>query len=127
VLRSLLALSLAALGCSSPEPAETRLSLVSEQGLLDADVRFVRPVERGENELFVQLTPHDGEGDPQLLAVDATMAAHAHVARPPHIAQASNGFHVQGLELFMTGRWQIELSLALSDHHDTLSFPVDVP
>jgi hypothetical protein len=127
VLRLLLALSLSTFGCSSAEPAETRLSLVSEQGLLDAEVRFVGPVERGENQLVIQLTPRAREGEARLLAVDATMAAHSHVAHAEQIDPTNSGFRVQKLDLFMTGRWQVELSLALSDSQDALSFPVDVP
>jgi hypothetical protein len=127
VLRLLLALSLLTWGCSSPEPADTQLSLLSEQGLLDAEVQFVGPVERGENQLFIQLTPHEHEGEARLLAVDATMAAHAHVTQAPQIDETDAGFRVRRLDLYMSGRWQIELSLALADSQDSLSFPVDVP
>ncbi len=119
--------ALAAAGCSSPEPTAERLSLVSDRGLLAADVSFAAPVARGNNELWVALTPLESEGEARLLAVDATMAAHAHVAHAEHIASVGSTFEVQGLDLFMSGRWQLELSLRISDADDTLSFPVDVP
>jgi hypothetical protein len=115
------------LGCSEPEPPGTELSMVSEQGLLDAEVRFSSPIARGENQLFVQLTPHERDGQPRLLAVDATMAAHSHVSHAERIDETDEGFLVQELDLFMTGRWQLSLSLSLADREDTLSFPVDVP
>lgn len=114
-------------GCSSSEPAATHLSLVSDGGLLNAEVSFVKPIARGENELLVELTPREPGGEGRLLAVDATMAAHAHVAHAEQIDETDAVFHAQKLDLFMTGRWQLELSLALSGTEDTLSFPVDVP
>lgn len=117
----------AALACSSPPRAATELTLVSDAGLLAADVSFAGPVARGRNELRIELTPRGGDGDARLLAVDATMAAHAHVAHAEHIDDAGSTFHVQDLDLFMTGRWQIELSLSLGERADALSFPVDVP
>ena len=52
------ALAVALFGCSAPAPAETSVSLVSERGLLDADIRIGTPVQRGNNELFVDLRPH---------------------------------------------------------------------
>ena len=114
-------------GCSSPEPAATKLSLVSDAGLVTAEVRFTAPVARGDNELVVQLQPRESEGEPRLVAVDATMAAHAHVAHAERIEDEGDAFHVRELDLFMTGRWQVELTLTLQGTEDALSFPVDVP
>jgi hypothetical protein len=127
VIVALASVALGVSGCSSAEPTATRLSLVSDRGLVDAEVSFSGPVARGDNELVVELTPRAGDDEARLLAVDATMAAHAHVAHAGHIDDAGAAFHVQELDLFMTGRWQVELSLSLSDAEDTLSFPVDVP
>ena len=117
--------------CSAPAPAETTLTLVSDRGLVDADVRFAAPVERGDNELFVTLRPHAGRGAgavaAQLLAVDATMAAHAHEAHAATIDAAGADFHATQLDLFMTGRWLVTLELSLGGQTDSLSLPVDVP
>jgi hypothetical protein len=115
------------IGCSAPAPADTSLSLVSEHGLLDADVRITTPVQRGNNELFITLRPHGGEGVPSLLAVDATMAAHAHEAHAALIDVTDAGFHATDLDLFMTGRWLLTLELSLGDQADSASLPVDVP
>jgi hypothetical protein len=122
-----MALAAALAGCSAPAPAETSLSLVSERGLLDADIRITTPVQRGNNELFVALRPHVAEGAPRLLAVDATMAAHAHAARAQVIDETPAGFHATQLDLFMTGRWLLTLELSLADQPDSVSLAVDVP
>jgi hypothetical protein len=113
--------------CSSPAPAELSLSLVSDGGLIDADVNVVSPVERGNNELFVELHPHQGGGQASLVGVRATMAAHGHEARAETLERTARGFHASDLELFMSGRWQVELELMLDDQPDALSLPVDVP
>lgn len=121
--------SSALLGCSAPAPAETTVSLVSERGLLDADISVGTPVARGDNELFVQLRPHARavEGSARLLAVDATMAAHAHEAHAEVIDEADAGFYAKKLDLFMTGRWLVTLELAFGDEPDRMSLPIDVP
>ena len=113
--------------CSAPAPAATTVTVTSEHGLCDADVRFVGPVERGDNELLVELRPLDVAVDAELLAVDASMAAHAHEAHAASIEATASGFRVAGLDLFMTGRWQLELAVALADQTDSVSLPVDVP
>jgi hypothetical protein len=116
-------------GCSAPAPAETTVSLVSERSLLDADIRIGTPVARGNNELFVQLRPHapTADGSARLLAVDATMAAHAHEAHAEAIDETDAGFYAKKLDLFMTGRWLVTLELAFADEPDRVSLPIDVP
>jgi hypothetical protein len=123
----LAAVAVALAGCSAPAPADTSVSLVSERGLLDADVRISTPVARGDNELFVELRPHAGVGAPLLLAVDASMAAHGHEAHAELIDVTATGFHATKLDLFMTGRWLLTLELALADEPDSVSLPIDVP
>jgi hypothetical protein len=90
-------------------------------------VRFVGPVERGENELFVELRPRTAVADAELLAVDASMAAHAHEAHAETIVASEGGFRVTKLDLFMTGRWQLELRVQVAEQVDSVSLPVDVP
>lgn len=123
-------LSLLLVACSSPAPVALSRSLVSDQGLLDVDVRVVSPVQRGDNELFVELRPHDGHdvgARASLVAVNATMAAHGHEARAETVEPQGESYHAFGLELFMSGRWQVELALELDGESDSASFPVDVP
>ena len=113
--------------CAAPAPAETSVDLISDAGLLEAHVRFAGPVERGDNELLVELAPTSGAGEPRLLAVSAVMPAHAHQARAGSIERTALGFRASELNLFMTGRWQVELTLELAGSSDSVSLPVDVP
>ena len=120
-------LPLLLVACSSPAPAELSRSLVSDQGLIDVEVRIASPVRRGDNELFVDLSPHEGRGRASLVAVNATMAAHGHEAHASSVEGTAEGYHAFGLDLFMSGRWQLELELELDAQPDTVSLPVDVP
>lgn len=124
---SLLAVLLLALGCSDPGAAPGSGNVVSERGLVDVAVKFDGPVMRGDNRLLVELASASGDGALRLLSVDASMAAHAHEAHAGSIHPADAGFEVDGLDLFMTGRWQLELQLAIGDERDSASLPVDVP
>ena len=123
----LLLVATALVGCSAPDPAETHVALVSERGLVDADVTIVTPVARGNNQLIVQLRPRAAPGEARLLAVDATMAAHAHEAHAEAIDETEEGFVATELDLFMTGRWLLTLELSLADEPDRVSLPIDVP
>lgn len=114
-------------GCSAPAPAETSLSLVSDRGLLQVDVRVVTPVERGNNELFVELQPRATPGTTELVAVDAAMPAHGHEAHAASIDETGAVFHASGLNLFMTGRWLVTLQLSVASEPDSVSLPLDVP
>jgi hypothetical protein len=119
--------ALLALGCSAPDTAQGSGRVVSERGLVDVAVSFDGPVVRGDNRLFVELEPRSGDTALELLSVDASMAAHAHEAHARSIHEAERGFEVDALDLFMTGRWQLELELAIGDERDTATLPVDVP
>lgn len=122
----LVGLSLGLSACSSPEPAAVSMQLMSESGRVSADVEVVTPVVRGENELVVQLEALDG-GRATLVSVDAAMVAHGHRAHAERIEQSEGSFHVGSLDLFMTGRWLIELGLEVDGKSDRASLPVDVP
>jgi mRNA degradation ribonuclease J1/J2 len=113
--------------CAEPAPSETAVDLISDAGLLEAHVRFTGPVERGDNELLVELAPTSGAGEPRLLAVSAVMPAHAHETHAGRIERTASGFRASELNLFMTGRWQVELTLELAGSADSVSLPVDVP
>jgi len=114
-------------GCSAPDEARGSGKVVSERGLVDVDVQFEGPVVRGDNRLMVQLDAPAASGVAELVAVDATMAAHAHQAHAMTIVAHDGAFEVQGLDLFMTGRWQLELALTVDKEVDHASLPVDVP
>jgi hypothetical protein len=55
------------------------------------------------------------------------MPVHAHEARAGKIERTALGFRASELNLFMTGRWQVELTLELAGSGDSVSLPVDVP
>jgi hypothetical protein len=112
--------------CAAPAPAATSVSVVSEHGLLQADVEL-GSVQRGDNSLFVMLRPLHDAGDARLVAVDAAMVAHAHEAHAGAIDAEAGGFRATDLDLFMTGRWLVVLELSLSGQDDSVSLPVDVP
>jgi hypothetical protein len=120
-------LLLALSSCAGPTPADTSVELVSERGLITARVDFAGPIVRGDNELLVELRAMDGSAQPRLLAVSALMVAHTHRAQAAEIATIGSGFRVERLNLFMTGRWQLELELGLDATADSVSLPVDVP
>jgi hypothetical protein len=96
-------------------------------GLVKAEVHFDGPLQRGENALLAQLTPLSDADAPRLLAVDALMAAHAHQAHARSIDDTPTGYEARSLDLFMAGRWQVELSLGVAERRDSVSFAVDVP
>jgi hypothetical protein len=113
--------------CGAAEPAPSSAVVLSEHGLVEAVVHFDGPVERGDNALFVELRPQRGEAAPNLTAVDAVMPAHTHHAHAASIEPLEQGFRASELDLYMTGRWQLELQLELGTEQDTVSMPVDVP
>jgi hypothetical protein len=112
--------------CSAPEAAPVSVQLVSDSGRVSADVEIVTPVVRGRNELFVGLAPRSGSSA-SLVAVDAAMVTHGHRSHAADIEQDDDLFHVGALDLFMSGRWLIELSLEVDGEADHASLPVDVP
>lgn len=120
-------LLLATSSCAGPTPAASSVERVSERGLITARVDFDGPIERGDNELLVELRALEGSARPRLLDVDAFMVAHTHRAQPAEIVATDRGFRVERLNLFMTGRWQLELGLELDAAADSVSLPVDVP
>jgi hypothetical protein len=119
--------ALALLGCSGVEPAATVSTLTSEHNLVDADVRVATPVLRGDNDLFVELHPRARDADARLLRVSAAMPAHGHTAVAEQIELDGDTFHASGLNLYMTGRWLVNLDVMVAAEDDSLSLPVDVP
>jgi hypothetical protein len=125
--KALCLMPLLLVACSAPSLADTSVSLLSDQGLIDADVEVAAPVERGNNQLFVELRPHHGDGEATLLGVRATMAAHGHTAEAATVTRSGAGFVAKDVDLFMSGRWLLELELGLDDQRDSARLPVDVP
>jgi hypothetical protein len=101
--------------------------VLSEHGLVEAAVQFEGPIERGNNSLVVALRPRHGDASASLTSVDAVMPAHTHHAHAASIELTEQGFRVSQLDLYMTGRWQLQLQLELGAEQDSVSMPVDVP
>lgn len=100
---------------------------MSKGGAVQADVSFEGGVKRGENQLLARLSTSPAEAQAVLESVLALMPHHNHQAPPPTISGVDEGYRVEELNLFMTGRWLVELEIALDDRADRVSFPVDVP
>lgn len=123
---ALLATCALALGCGAPPAAPASVTLRSEHGLVEANIGFDGPVRRGDNTVIAELWA-TGEGEPRLTAVNAYMVAHNHQAQAARIRATAGGFEASKLDLFMTGRWQVELELTVAEQSDRISMPVDVP
>jgi hypothetical protein len=128
VFMAAIGLLCSAIGCADVPPAAGSVTAVSEGGALEAQVDFEGGVTRGENTLVIHLRAlKDDTTDMGLDAVDALMAAHAHEAHAESVTAAGSAFRASRLDLFMTGRWQIELGLSSAESSDLVSFPIDVP
>lgn len=130
--------ALFALGCGDATSAETVGTRMSEAGLVSADIHFAPSPRRGENTLVAALSCLSDGDSARLRAVDAWMVAHGHEAHAGSVEQTEAGFEARSLDLFMAGRWQLELQLVVvtpasglehepSEVADVISFPVDVP
>jgi hypothetical protein len=122
-----MSLSLLLGACAAADPAPSSAVLLSEHGLVEAVVHFEGPIERGDNALLVELRAQHGDADVRLTSVDAVMPAHTHHAHALAIEATDGGFRASELDLYMTGRWQLELELELDGASDSVSMPVDVP
>lgn len=118
---------LALLGCGQAPPTPSSFSALSENGTVEATVRFDGGIKHGENTLIVAMAPHEAGGNGATLAgVEAVMPAHGHQASATQVDESDGEFRAE-LDLFMTGRWQIRLLLADAPGSDSVVFPADVP
>jgi hypothetical protein len=114
--------------CGAAPSIEGAVTATSQSGLVQAHVQFEGAVRRGDNALqvdFVALAP--AAATVKLVAIEALMAAHGHRANADRISIDAPPFRASGLNLFMTGRWQVELALRVDEAEDFVTFPVDVP
>ena len=56
----------------------------------------------------------------------AFMPAHGHGSNPPEILQTEDGYAIDKLVFFMSGRWEVTLNFKDRGTPDKLSFGVDV-
>ena len=96
--------------------------------MVDATVALDSPeIARGPNDFSITLRAAESPALPQLISVEATMAAHGHHANAAGIVSDQGTFRVRDLDLFMSGRWQIALGVELEDSSDLVEFALDVP
>lgn len=111
---------------------ESPLSQASDQGLVEATVALeTADLSRGPNDFLVTLragADSSADSAPTLISVAAVMAAHGHHASAPRIVAEGEGkFHIEQLDLFMSGRWQVSLGVELDSRSDAVDFALDVP
>lgn len=127
-LSSLLAACVASPDDAARLSAEHPLDQRSSHGLVEATVSLDGPeLNRGPNDLSVALRAAEGAAQARLVSVEAAMAAHGHRASPTEIVSDGEAFHVVGLDLFMSGRWQISLGVEVDASSDLVEFALDVP
>jgi len=130
-----LTLSTALLGACVASPTDTAqltadqpLSQRSNHGLVEATVSLTQPeIARGPNDFSIALSATNGASSPLLTSVEASMAAHGHHASAVSIDSDGQAFRAVGLDLFMSGVWQIALGVELDDRSDVVEFSLDVP
>ena len=104
------------------------LSQRSNHGLVEATVSLVRPeLARGPNDFSIELSAANGSSEPVLTSVEASMAAHGHHASASSIVSDGQTFRAVGLDLVMSGVWQVALGVELDDSSDLVEFTLDVP
>jgi len=100
----------------------------SQHGLVEATVALDdAEITRGTNDLSISLRGSPSTATPLLKSVDAFMAAHGHRTSAESIAFDGETFHALDLDLFMSGRWQVQLGVELDTSSDVVEFALDVP
>lgn len=87
------------------------------------DVSTAEPIKLGKNVLGVS----PSRAETELVAVSALMPAHGHGTRPVVIDRTADGYRVSELVLYMSGRWEVRLSLREGGRDDEALLTVDVP
>ncbi|HWZ91557.1 MAG TPA: hypothetical protein VNW92_21995 [Polyangiaceae bacterium] len=64
---------------------------------------------------------------PVLVSAVATMPAHGHSVTATSIVPEGSAYRVRGLDLFMSGLWQVDLGVVLGARSDHVEFTLDVP
>jgi hypothetical protein len=108
--------------------ADHALDQRSSQGLVEATVALASPeLARGPNDFSIALRASESAAQPVLVSVEASMAVHGHRATAASIENDGQTFRALGLDLFMSGRWQVALGVELEASSDVVEFALDVP
>jgi len=112
----------------APLDGDHALDQRSSHGLVQATVVLDSPkLTRGPNDFSITLRAGNGSSLPVLTSVEASMAVHGHHASASSIVTEGETFRAVGLDLFMSGRWQIALGVELEASSDLVEFALDVP
>lgn len=118
-------------GCASSPPdaptatkLEAGTSRVTTSGQTTLEVRS-EPIKLGKNDLSVTVLTEGAE----LVGVSALMPAHGHGTRPPVVEKDGAGttWRIRDLILYMSGRWELHLSVSSRGTKDDVVLLVDVP
>lgn len=125
--------------CSAPPPApssdafpaEPFVTVASDSGRLNAEVRTApsQPPARGVGTVELTLTDHDGEpADGLALEVVPWMLSMGHGSSvvPTVTPEGGGKYRIDDVDLFMPGRWELRVSIDGSAH-DALRATFDVP
>ncbi len=96
-----------------------------EQSVLD--VSALAPIKLGSNDLAVVFSSARSAAETELVQASALMPAHGHGSKPPVIEKVDGGYRVRALVLYMSGRWEVRLTLRTEGREDEALFTVDVP
>jgi len=108
--------------------ADHALAQRSTLGLVEATVALDSPeLARGPNDFSIALRAAQSTSLPVLTSVEASMAVHGHHATAASIENDGQTFRAVGLDLFMSGRWQVALGVELEASSDVVEFALDVP
>jgi hypothetical protein len=116
----------------------------SDADLVSATVSLAATtLQRGQNDFLIELQPTQDAGSvdagsvdassdagsdaPVLTSATATMPAHGHSVTASSIVQDGTAYRVNGLDLFMSGLWQVDLAVELGTSSDHIEFSLDVP
>jgi hypothetical protein len=113
----------------SPDPsAEKPLVQRSDQGLVDATLTLQGgALDRGPHDFLVGLRATRGDSAAVLMSATASMPAHGHQVGAQGIVRDGDGFRIEQLDLFMSGRWDVALGVEVDATSDVIELALDVP
>ncbi|MFO0664584.1 MAG: hypothetical protein U0174_11570 [Polyangiaceae bacterium] len=105
---------------STAKPEE----LVSTTGAYHVQVAPDGALKAGKNRLRASfVSPRSGS----VVAASAFMPAHGHGTQGAKVTRVGSDFLIDDISMFMSGKWEIKLSLRGGEKDDELRFYVDVP
>lgn len=98
--------------------------LVSTTGAYHVQVDAPEALKAGKNKLRASfVSPRAGT----IVSASAFMPAHGHGTQGATVTRSGDTFLINDISMFMSGKWEITLSLRGGEKDDDLRFYVDVP